>query len=99
LDVYCLRYKKREEEVQQELTELQEHEREIVQEQGGQLTTLQDQFDHISNGNSDVLATGAPPGRKLAGAKMEKVDLQEKLEESNSSQEQVRPISWFVIIW
>jgi hypothetical protein len=30
---------------------------------------------------------------------MEKADLQEKLQESNSSHEQVGPISQFVLIW
>jgi hypothetical protein len=96
LVVYSLRYKKCEGEVLQQLVELHEHEREIRREQGGQLTTLQDQFDHISNGNSDVLTTGVTPGGKLAVAEMEKVDIQEKLQESNSSHEQVVPISQFV---
>jgi hypothetical protein len=40
-----------------------------------------------------VLATGVTPGGKLVVAKMEKVDLQEKLQESNSSHEQVGSIS------
>lgn len=81
-------YKKREGEVHQELVELHEHEREVRREQGGQLTELQDQFDHVSNGDSGVLATGVTPGGKLAVAKMEKVDIQEKLQESSSSHEQ-----------
>lgn len=40
-----------------------------------------------------MLATGVTPGGKLVVAKMEKVDLQEKLQESNSSHEQVGSIS------
>jgi hypothetical protein len=98
LDIYSCRYKRCEGEVHQELAELHEHEREIRREQGGQLTTLQDQFDHVSNGNSDVLATGVTAGGKLAVAKMEKVDPHEKLQESNSSHEQVGSISQFVLI-
>ncbi|PNF22882.1 hypothetical protein B7P43_G14134 [Cryptotermes secundus] len=78
-------YKRREGEVHQELVELHEHEREIRQEHGGQLTALQDQCDDVSDGNNDMLAAGLTPGGKVAVAKMEKVDLQEKLQESNDS--------------
>jgi hypothetical protein len=57
---------------------------------------VQDQFDPLSNGNSDVLATGVTPRGKLAVANMEKVALQDKWEES--SQEQVGLISQFAFI-
>jgi hypothetical protein len=88
-----LRYKKREEELYKELSELQECEYEIVQEQGGQLATLQDQLDCAVNQNSEVLASGLTLDEKLALALKEKVELQQKLEESSSSQEQVGLVS------
>jgi hypothetical protein len=86
------------EEVHRELVELQELVPELARGQGGQLAAVQDQCDHISYGNSDVLATGVTARGELAVAKMEKVDMQVKWQESNSSQKQVGLISQFAFI-
>jgi hypothetical protein len=76
-----LRYKKHEEEVHQELTELQEHEHEIMLEWEGSLTALHDQLGNSLTSEDKLLLT-----------KQEKAELQQKLDESSSSQEQVGPL-------
>jgi hypothetical protein len=77
-----LRYKKREEEVYQELIELQEQEREILYEWGGSLTALQGHMDD-----------GVAPEERLPLTRQEKAELRQKLEDTSNLQEQVGPLS------
>jgi hypothetical protein len=76
------RYRKLEEEFSQELTELQEKQREMVYEWGGPLSALQGQQDH-----------SLAPEERLPLTRKERAELRQKVEETSSLQEQVGPLS------
>jgi hypothetical protein len=82
IDFFYPRYRKHEEEVSLELTELQEKEREMVYEWGGLLSALQGQQDH-----------SLAPEEMLPLTRKERAELQHKVEETSNLQEQVWPLS------
>jgi hypothetical protein len=88
-EFFILRYKKYEEEVQQKLMKLKEHEDEIVKKHGCELEMLQPKLDCALNQNSKMLATGIRVDEKFSLTKKEKIEPQQKLEENSSSKEQV----------